>query len=419
GDFGRIICDFTRIICDFTRIICGLVKHKKNSSMGNEVFQPNLSRNTKSSVKRLSKGAPVKFNVGKWKRFVEDKEVEADVEGNESEADESKKANEKENVYKPKKVYKKKKQVSESSSSYEAEVVSYDKGVVSKAKKRKFVCDSSEEENVSKPKKVYKKKKQVSESSSSYEDEKPLKIKNKRSKKSKNSIFVIVPPTVPPTDKKPISIVSPQTPQRVVTRSSPTKSIVKPPTYLSSPYMNKRTKVTSLIKRLEFVLGNSLFAMQGDKYETVFQTRAGHDLSSVRLNMETLAPGLWIDANVIDCWTKAIIEGTIDEEQQWKVFQDEISTQFKHDVSSISLSEVDSVSMLRRMRFKIATKIVLHTFNVHAEKMFELAFKFESVNEEQRRISIIINAIKNRDERDPAKTNTFVKNHEDDAFKNK
>nr|GEU47110.1 hypothetical protein [Tanacetum cinerariifolium] len=44
------------------------------------------------------------------------------------------------------------------------------------------------EENVSKPKKVYKKKKQVSESSSSYEDEKPLKIKNKRSKKSKKPL---------------------------------------------------------------------------------------------------------------------------------------------------------------------------------------------------------------------------------------
>nr|GEU47111.1 hypothetical protein [Tanacetum cinerariifolium] len=62
------------------------------------------------------------------------------------------------------------------------------KGVVSKAKKQKYVSDSFEEENVSKPKKVYKKKKQVSESSSSYEDEKPLKIKNKRSKKSKKPL---------------------------------------------------------------------------------------------------------------------------------------------------------------------------------------------------------------------------------------
>nr|GEV05361.1 hypothetical protein [Tanacetum cinerariifolium] len=156
----------------------------------------------------------------------------------------------------------------------------------------------------------------------------------------------------------------------------------------------------------------------------------------------------WIKTNID--WvgeTKAIIEGTIDEEQQWKVFSDEISAQFKHDVSSVSLSEVDLspsamiildnsncgetynskykvvceplVSMLRRMRFKIATKIFLHEFNVHAEKLFDLAFKFESENEKQRRILIIVNAIKNRDERDPAKMNTFVENQEDDAFKNK
>nr|GEV23230.1 hypothetical protein [Tanacetum cinerariifolium] len=106
--------------------------------------------------------------------------------------------------------------------------------------------------------------------------------------------------------------------------------------------------------------------------ETVFQTLSGHDLSSVRLNMETLSPRLWIDANVIDCWaailnheelvrgcssprrhffptgciTKAIIEGTVDEEQQWKVFSDDISAQFEHEVSSISLSEVDLVFFL-------------------------------------------------------------------------
>nr|GEV87639.1 hypothetical protein [Tanacetum cinerariifolium] len=257
-----------------------------------------------------------------------------------------------------------------------------------------------------------------------------------------------------------ISVVYHQTPQRVVTRSSPNKRIVKPPTYLTSPYMNKRTKVTFLIKRLEFVLGNSLFAMQGDKYEIVFQTHSGHE-SSVRLKMETLAPRLWIDANVIDCWTKAIIEWTFDEEQQWKVFSDEISTQFEHDVTSSSLSGVDLLkwsttknhsdcgvftmihlehyfgkpvgqwdfglckesdehdSMLRRMRFKIATKILLHEFNVHVEKMFDLAFKFESENDKQTRISIIVNAIKIMDERDPAKTKTFVENHKEDALKNK
>nr|GEX79478.1 ulp1 protease family, C-terminal catalytic domain-containing protein [Tanacetum cinerariifolium] len=195
-----------------------------------------------------------------------------------------------------------------------------------------------------------------------------------------------------------ISCVS-QTPQRVVTRSSPNKRIVKPHTYLTSPYMNKRTKVTSIIKRLEFMLGNSLFSMQGDKYETVFQTRFGHDLSSVHLNMETLAPRLWIDAK-----TKAIIEWIIDEEHQWKVFSYEISAQLRsiHDDSlpvgqwDLGLCEEsdDQVLMLRCMRFKIATKSLLHEFNVHAEKMFHLAFKFESENDEETRISIIVNAIK-------------------------
>nr|GFB71443.1 ulp1 protease family, C-terminal catalytic domain-containing protein [Tanacetum cinerariifolium] len=54
--------------------------------------------------------------------------------------------------------------------------------------------------------------------------------------------------------------------------------------------------------RIEFVLGNSLFAMEGDKYETVFKSLGGYrELSSVRVNMETLAPTLCIDANVIDC----------------------------------------------------------------------------------------------------------------------
>ncbi|GJR56946.1 hypothetical protein Tco_1499108 [Tanacetum coccineum] len=79
----------------------------------------------------------------------------------------------------------------------------------------------------------------------------------------------------------------------------------------------------------------------------------------------------------------------------------------------------EQVSMLRRMRFKIATKILLHEFNVHAEKMFDLAFKFESENDEQTSILIIVNAIKNRDERDPAKTKSFVENQEEDELKNK
>ncbi|GJW19124.1 hypothetical protein Tco_0026560 [Tanacetum coccineum] len=137
-----------------------------------------------------------------------------------------------------------------------------------------------------------------------------------------------------PRAVQPVNVVCPQTPQRVVTRSSPKKRFVKPSSYLTSPYMNKKTKVIPLIKRLAFVLD-------------------------------------------------------------------------------------EQVLLLRCTRFKIATKILLHELNVYAQKMFDLAYKFETENDEQTRISIIVNAIKNRAERDPAKTKTVVENQEEDAGKSK
>ncbi|GKD56462.1 ulp1 protease family, C-terminal catalytic domain-containing protein, partial [Tanacetum coccineum] len=149
-----------------------------------------------------------------------------------------------------------------------------------------------------------------------------------------------------------------------------TSLIEKPVKPVNSPYMCRRIDVTARCKRVEFVLGNSLFAMDGDKYETVFQSLGGyHDLSSVRVNMETLAPTLLIDANVIDCWVallnfeelvlgnptpirhffptgcinQGIIKGTLTEEEQWKSFLDEIKAQFKYEPSSMSLSDFELV----------------------------------------------------------------------------
>ncbi|GJW01807.1 hypothetical protein Tco_1557058 [Tanacetum coccineum] len=71
--------------------------------------------------------------------------------------------------------------------------------------------------------------------------------------------------------------------------------------------------------------------------ETVFQSLGGYrELSSVRVNMETLAPTLWIDAN-----NQGIIKGTLAEEEQWKSFLDEIKAQFKYEPSSMSLSDFE------------------------------------------------------------------------------
>ncbi|PWA71217.1 hypothetical protein CTI12_AA283080 [Artemisia annua] len=266
---------------------------------------------------------------------------------------------------------------------------------------------------------------------------------------------------------KPVNTDCPRTPERVVTRSSPKKRIAKPSSYLSSPYENKQTKVIALLKRIEFELGNSLFAMQGDKMEIVFQTRAGdHEVSAVRLNMETLAPSLWIDNNVVDAWgailnyeesakknpspkkkakkdavtkrhffptgciTEAMVQGTIGKGEQWDIFSAEISAHLKKvdaskcvlqpkwktndnhvDCGVFAMIHMESyvgepvkdwdaglcqesdmqVSLLRRMRFKIATKILLHELNLHSQNMYDLAFQFQEI-EEQKRISIIVNA---------------------------
>nr|GEW61021.1 PH-interacting protein [Tanacetum cinerariifolium] len=62
----------------------------------------------------------------------------------------------------------------------------------------------------------------------------------------------------------------PVTPERMPTHlsklsPSPRKRMVKPSSYLLSPYMNKKTNFFSKITKLEFIMGNSLFAMQGDK----------------------------------------------------------------------------------------------------------------------------------------------------------
>nr|GEU58043.1 hypothetical protein [Tanacetum cinerariifolium] len=100
---------------------------------------------------------------------------------------------------------------------------------------------------------------------------------------------------------EPINMVQHSTPKRVF--SSPSKGYVKPVKTVNTPYMCRRSDVTARCKRIEFVLGNSLFAMEGDKYETIFQSLGGYrELSSVRVNIETLAPTLFINANVIDCW---------------------------------------------------------------------------------------------------------------------
>nr|GEY27641.1 hypothetical protein [Tanacetum cinerariifolium] len=53
--------------------------------------------------------------------------------------------------------------------------------------------------------------------------------------------------------------------------------------------------------------------------------------------------------------------------------------------------------MLRQLRFKFATKIVLHEINVHARKMLQLAKELDKVHALEK-MSIIVEEVKNREQ---------------------
>ncbi|GJW29184.1 hypothetical protein Tco_0046059, partial [Tanacetum coccineum] len=207
------------------------------------------------------------------------------------------------------------------------------------------------------------------------------------------------------------------------------KRVVKPSSYVLSPYMNKKTNVVPKITKMEFIVGNSLFAMQGDKLENVFEAHfEKFVLYGIRLNLETLSPGLWLDANVIDCWgailnyeerfraadsksrhffptgciTESMLDGTFTSfDEKWKRFFDQVNAQFNGNEGGRGLEGIDllQLDILRRLRFKFATKILLHEINLQSEKMVEFAKEFDKKGPSEK-ISIIIDAINNREERD-------------------
>lgn len=70
----------------------------------------------------------------------------------------------------------------------------------------------------------------------------------------------------------------------------------------------------------------------------------------------------------------------------------------KWDCGLVAESKEQS-DQLRLLRFKFATKILLHEINVHAGKMYELALEFDKLPSREK-LSIILTAIRNRDARD-------------------
>ncbi|GJW56105.1 hypothetical protein Tco_0102836 [Tanacetum coccineum] len=148
------------------------------------------------------------------------------------------------------------------------------------------------------------------------------------------------------------------------------------------------------------------------------KTSGEEKIIGIRLNMETLSPGLWIDANVVDCWgeilnygdrfrkdgslsrlfseraTLSMFDGTLSTyEDKWKSFAAKVSARFKDNVRGLSIIG------LTLLRFKFATKILLHDINVHAQEMIRYAEEFDKIAGFEKMCKMV-DALKNRKERE-------------------
>ncbi|GJW63128.1 hypothetical protein Tco_0115012 [Tanacetum coccineum] len=133
-----------------------------------------------------------------------------------------------------------------------------------------------------------------------------------------------------------------------------------------------------------------------------------------------------------------MLDGTFTSfDEKWKRFSDQVNAQFNGNEGGRGLEGIDltkenfydcgiftmlhmenfnggpasdfdcglpvesqlQLDILRRLRFKFATKILLHEINLQSEKMVEFAKEFDKKGPSEK-ISIIIDAIKNREERD-------------------
>nr|GEZ73916.1 hypothetical protein [Tanacetum cinerariifolium] len=167
------------------------------------------------------------------------------------------------------------------------------------------------------------------------------------------------------------------TPEKLPTQKgspSPKKRVVKASSYLLSPYMNKKTNVVPKITRLEFIPGNSLFAMQGDKILT----------KTTAMTILDNSPGTY------DSKYKEVCD------LLKKLFARHLK-QYGH-VRHTQVAKLQR-DMLRRLRFKFATKILLHEINVHAGKMLELAKEFDKTYSVEK-MAIIVDEFKKMEERE-------------------
>ncbi|GKA75890.1 hypothetical protein Tco_0782268, partial [Tanacetum coccineum] len=113
------------------------------------------------------------------------------------------------------------------------------------------------------------------------------------------------------------------------------KRVVKPSSYVLSPYMNKKTNVVPKITKMEFIVGNSLFAMQGDKLFTLNLMRftlKSHEIQSESHEIQ-----------------KSMLDGTFTSfDEKWKRFSDQINAQFNSNEGGRGLKGIDLKKLFSR-----------------------------------------------------------------------
>ncbi|GJT40684.1 hypothetical protein Tco_0940549 [Tanacetum coccineum] len=74
----------------------------------------------------------------------------------------------------------------------------------------------------------------------------------------------------------------------------------KPSRFIVSPYINKKTATKGNTVHDEMMICSYLFSMEGSEFDFIFETKEGN--ATIRDYMQTLAPTLKIESNVIDTY---------------------------------------------------------------------------------------------------------------------
>ncbi|GJX16516.1 hypothetical protein Tco_0217348 [Tanacetum coccineum] len=130
------------------------------------------------------------------------------------------------------------------------------------------------------------------------------KEKNKSEPTAEKGVDVSEATTVPKTFE------SPKVQQKMFgkgqesTEKPKGKRITKPSVYLKSPFMNKMVKTQDKLDEDEILCARSVFCMQGDISEVVFDD--GKVAIAHRKEMQSLAPGIEIEKQIIDTFVTVL-----------------------------------------------------------------------------------------------------------------